>query len=138
MSSETNKPVRSAGPSSLSSRAVKSYESMLVRPVLYPNVYVWYLLLAALDIMLTAVIVGAGGFEINTLADRVMIRWGMPGLVIFKFSLVVLVVAICEIVGRKKDRTGRKLAEWAVAITAIPVVVSLLQLVVVIYALNFG
>jgi len=106
------------------------------RAVLYPNVYVWYVLLASLDVMLTAVILAAGGYEMNLLADRVLHRWGLPGLVGFKFSLVLLVVAICEVVGRRNDRTGRKLAEWAVAITAIPVVVSLVQLLVLVHAIG--
>ncbi len=104
--------------------------------VLYPNVYVWYVLLASLDVMLTAVIVAAGGHEVNSLADRVLGRWGLPGLVVFKFSLVLLVVAICEVVGRRNDRTGRKLAEWAVAITAIPVVVSLVQLLALVHIIG--
>ena len=102
--------------------------SSLIRPVLYPNVYVWYVLLASLDVMLTCAVLWAGGRELNTLADRVIDRWGLPGLVTFKFLLVLFVVGICEVVGRRNDRTGRRLAEWAVAITAIPVVLSLLQL----------
>ena len=106
------------------------------RAVLYPNVYVWYVLLASLDVMLTTVILAAGGYEMNSLADRVLGRWGLPGLVVFKFSLVLLVVAICEVVGRRNDRTGRKLAEWAVAITAIPVVVSLVQLLALVHVIG--
>jgi len=106
------------------------------RGVLYPNVYVWYVLLASLDVMLTAVIVAAGGHEMNSLADRVLGRWGLPGLVVFKFSLVLVVVAICEVVGRRNDRKGRKLAEWAVAITAIPVVVSLVQLLALVHIIG--
>ncbi|MBN1342975.1 MAG: hypothetical protein JXQ73_09870 [Phycisphaerae bacterium] len=99
----------------------------------YPNIYVWYVLLSALDIMLTALIMAAGGSEINSVADRIMGFWGLPGLTAFKFAVVILVVSICEIVGRKNDRTGRRLAEWAVAITAIPVVVSLVQLLVLVH-----
>ena len=96
---------------------------------LYPNVYVWYVFFASLDIMLTWVVLHAGGDELNFLADRIIERWGLPGLVTFKFTLVMLVVGICEIVGRRHPARGRKLAEWAVAITVIPVAIALLQLV---------
>ncbi len=117
-----------------SDRPGPSGRSAFIRPVLYPNVYVWYVLLSALDIMLTATIMAAGGYELNTLADRVVLRWGLLGLIVFKFSLVVLVVSICEFVGRRRPGAGRKLAEWSVAVTAIPVVVSTVQLLAVIYA----
>lgn len=101
--------------------------------VLYANAYVWYVLLASLDIMLTTVIMAADGHELNSVADRVIQRWGLPGLVVFKFAFVLLVIFICEIVGRRNDKTGRRLAEWSVAITAIPVVISIVQLLVLVY-----
>jgi hypothetical protein len=113
-------------------------ESVWSRAVLYPNVYVWYMLLSALDIMLTCAILVFGGYEVNTLADRVVRAWGVPGLAVFKFALVIFVVCICEIVGRRKYRTGRKLAEWSVAITAIPVVVSFIQLIAKIHGVVEG
>ena len=91
------------------------------RPVLYPNVYVWYVLLSSLDIMLTWTILHLDGVELNPLADWVIHHGGLPGMVTYKFVLVLLVVAICEVVGRLRDRIGRRLSEWAVAITAIPV-----------------
>lgn len=100
------------------------------RGVLYPHVYVWYVFLASLDIMLTWIILHLEGVELNFVADRVIERWGLPGLTAFKFGLVMLVVCICEIVGRRRDRTGRKLAEWAVAVTTIPVVLSFVQLLI--------
>jgi hypothetical protein len=98
------------------------------RPVLYPNVYVWYVLLSALDIMLTWTILHLDGVELNLLADWVIHHGGLPGMVAYKFVLVLLVVAICEVVGRRRDRVGRRLSEWAVAITAVPVGVAFAQL----------
>ena len=110
------------------------------RSVRYPNAYVWFVFLAALDVMLTYLILHpvlfargldtteSRGREANALADWIIQRWDVPGMVAFKFVLVVLVVVLCEVIGRRKDRTGRRLAEWAVAVTAIPVVVALVQM----------
>ena len=56
-------------------------------------------------------------------------RHGLFGLIGFKFCLVVLVVIMAEVIGRRKDRAGRRLAEWAIALTSIPVATSLYQLI---------
>jgi len=97
-------------------------------PVLYPTVYPWYVLMAALDIMVTWVILVLGGHELNVLADWVIQRYDLPGVVSYKFALVVLVIVVCEIVGRRRYDAGLRLARWAVALTAFPVVVGLVHL----------
>ena len=102
--------------------------SWLRRSARYPDWYAWYVLLAALDVMLTWMVLHFGGREVNVLADWVIRRWQLPGMVVYKFATVVLVVVICEVVGRRRERLGRRLAEWAVAITAVPVVLALAQL----------
>jgi hypothetical protein len=115
------------------------------RSVRYPNAYVWFVFLAALDIMLTYLILHPvlfshdpfmtepRGAETNALANWIIERWDVPGMVAFKFLLVVLVVVLCEIIGRHKEQTGRRIAEWAVAITAIPVILALIQMVFDLY-----
>jgi len=108
--------------------------------VLYPNCYTWFVLLAALDIMLTTLIIaGFEGYEVNVVADWIIAAGGLRGVVAFKFGVVIMVVLICELVGRRHVAKGRKLAEWAVAITCIPVAVALIQIAVVtIAALRAG
>lgn len=91
---------------------------------LYPQAYTWYVFLSALDLMLTWVILHLGGREVNVLADWVIARFNLPGLVAFKFLLVVLVVILCELVGRRRPGTGRRLARWAVVLSAVPVLVA--------------
>ena len=130
--------------------------SWRARPVLYPNIYVWFVFVAALDIMCTYIILHPvlfpdvlppaampttddldehfiyalepRGREVNWLAAWVIEHGGMPGKVAYKFSLVMLIVLICEVVGHQRYRLGRKLAEWSVAITAVPVVVAIVQI----------
>ena len=98
-------------------------------PMRYPNAYVWFVFLSSLDIMLTWLILSLDGLELNPLANAVVAHVGLPGMVGFKFCLAILVVVMAEVIGRRRDRAGRKLAEWAVAITTIPVVLALVQLI---------
>lgn len=93
------------------------------RAVLYPELYTWFVFLAALDLLLTWMILHADGREVNIVADWVIQRFNLPGVVLFKFIIVALVVTICEVVGRFSEPVGRKLARWAVVLTAFPVVV---------------
>ena len=99
-----------------------------VRALRYQNHYVWFVFVSAMDVMLTWVILFFGGREANHVADFVIARFGLPGLVLFKFAIVVLVVLLCEAVGRRRPGAGKSLAEWAIAITCIPVAAALYQL----------
>jgi hypothetical protein len=99
-----------------------------VPPMLYQRVYLWFVLVSALDIMFTWTILSLGGKEVNVIADAVIAHTGFSGMMIYKFCLVLLVVVICEVVGRRRRALGRILASWSVAVTAIPVVLSLIQL----------
>lgn len=105
-----------------------SRRGVLRRAALYPNIYAWFVFLSAMDIMLTCIVLYFGGTEVNVLADWVFQRWGLPGMVVYKFLLVVFVVMICEIVGRLNMPRGRRLAKWAVVVTAVPVVLAFGQL----------
>ncbi|MDX9912029.1 MAG: DUF5658 family protein [Phycisphaerales bacterium] len=99
-----------------------------LRSLLYPRLYPWYALMALLDVLVTSVTLRVGGYEANGLAAQILEFAGILGLLVFKLASVVLVIAICEVVGRRREPTARRLAEWAVAITAIPVAVGLVQL----------
>ncbi|TWT44208.1 hypothetical protein RAS1_06170 [Phycisphaerae bacterium RAS1] len=98
---------------------------MLWSPVLYPGPYTWFVFLAGLDLLLTWVILHLdGGREVNILADWVIQRFGVAGSAIYKGGLVSLVVCICEFIGRRHPQRGLRLAKWAVAVTAFPVVLA--------------
>ena len=98
--------------------------------VLYPGIYTWYVFVSALDVMFTWVLLHFGGQEVNHLANVVLQKWDLLGMVIYKFVLVVLVICICEFVGRQRIKLGQYLGEWAVGITSIPVLLAALQLIV--------
>jgi hypothetical protein len=94
----------------------------------YPNSYVWFIFFSAMDIMLTWKILEKDGEEVNPVADLVITYWGLWGAIGFKFALALFVVVTCEIVGRRRPRTGLALAAVAVAIAASPVAYSLVLL----------
>ena len=99
-----------------------------VPPMRYPSRYVWLIFLASLDIMMTWVVLHFGGAEENAFAAAVIEHKGLLGVVVFKFALVMFVIVMCEIVGRRRDKTGKRLAECGIAVTAIPVILAFLLL----------
>lgn len=92
-----------------------------VPPMLYQPAYAWSIFLSALDIMLTWFILARSGVEVNPVAREVIHAWGLPGAIAFKFALVILAIVICEVVGRRRPRTGWSLSATAAFINAIPV-----------------
>ena len=96
--------------------------------LLYPLTYATFVVFATLDIVLTWVILLMGGNELNWIAAWIIRRFDLPGVVVYKFALLVGVVVICELIGRRNRMTGQKLALWAVAISAFPVALAALLL----------
>jgi len=89
--------------------------------VRYPTLYLWLVFLSSLDVILTRVILFFGGIEVNPIADRVIEEFGVPGMSLFKFSIVAFVIVICEFVASRRPKVGRNLALAAVLITCVPV-----------------
>jgi len=52
----------------------------------------------------------------------VICEWGLPGAVGFKFSLMLFVIVLCEVISRIRPRTGRALAIASVLVSASPAV----------------
>jgi hypothetical protein len=95
--------------------------NLLTRHMRYPNSYVWLLLFSSMDIMLTWVILLFGGSEVNPIARQVIDLFGLPGMIIYKFALIVFFIAICEVVGTLRDSTGWLLSKFSVMIACVPV-----------------
>lgn len=102
--------------------------------VLFPDHYCWYLLACTIDLVLTNTLLNHfGGIEVNGLAAGIIEAGGFWGLIAFKMATAVLVISICEHIGRSRTSTAKRVAEWAIAISAIPSVLSLTQLGFVAY-----
>lgn len=100
----------------------------LTRPVLYPAIYPWVVLLAVLDIVLTWTVLRLGGWEVNGIAARVIDRWDVWGMIALKFAVIVLVLMICEYVGRRRPGMGLAVAVMAGVLNTVPVVAATGQL----------
>ena len=101
------------------------------RHVLYPDRYAWYVLASSLDIMVTVtVLVHLGAREVNTFAQWSIERFGTWGLIGLKFLSVIVVVAICEHIGRRKPRLGATLATAAILLSLVPVFAAITQVIV--------
>ncbi len=115
-------------------------EHVARRPVLYPNQYCWFLLLSALDIMLTHTILEKfhefGGRELNTFADWVIGKAGLWGAIGLKTFSVVVVVLGLEYIGRRRPALGLTLVHCLLAMAVVPVFVALVQLAWVAFSPN--
>jgi len=87
----------------------------------HQNAYAWFVFLSAMDLMLTWIILHSNGREVNPVADWVVTTLDLWGLVGFKFSLVVLVVVLCEMIGPHRPALAQFVSCFAVIITAVPV-----------------
>ncbi len=90
----------------------------------YGDAYAWFVLVSTLDLLLTCVVLSLGGREVNAIARFVLERWSLAGMTGYKFTLVILVVCLCEVIGHYEPRTGRRLAWFGVAVTSVPVLVA--------------
>ncbi len=111
----------------------KSNRFPLLRAARYPQAYVWFIFVSALDLMMTWVVLYFGGREVNVLADYILDRWALPGMVVYKFALVVFVIFICEVVGHYRPRLGRRLSVFAVLITLVPVIIAFTHLLAAVH-----
>jgi hypothetical protein len=96
--------------------------------MLFPHEHLLFVFVSSLDILFTLLILWLGGVEVNPIAAAVLAVHGFNGMILFKYTLVVLVVLICEVVGRHRRRTGRGLARIAIVITCVPVFLACAQL----------
>jgi hypothetical protein len=97
--------------------------------VLYPDRYVWYVFVSAMDIMVTVmVLIHLRMQEANTFAQWSIDHFGTWGLIGLKFLSVILVVLICEYIGRRSYRRGKRLATIAIGLSLIPITAAIVQI----------
>jgi uncharacterized membrane protein len=93
--------------------------------VQFPNLYTWFVFLSALDVMFTWIVLHFGGIEANQLANWFFRQWGLWGMIVLKFSVVVFVLILCEFMARRDRATARRIAIWGVVLNALPVITAI-------------
>ncbi len=97
-------------------------------PVLYPDRYLWYVLASVMDIVVTVtVLVHYSAREVNSIAQASIEMFDTWGLIGLKFLTLIIVVLICEYIGRRNERLGRMLATIAIAASLMPVMAATTQ-----------
>lgn len=104
------------------------HRSLLTSPVALPDHCVWYVLLSALDIMLTWVVLSAGGYEVNHVAAMVIDSFGLAGAVLLKMVTVAFVLGVIQLAARSDAKLARTIAMFAVGVSAFPVFSAAFQL----------
>lgn len=97
----------------------------------------WFVLAGALDVVMTFLLLrfSAEGqtrskiIESNPVAQWVLARWGMPGLVSFKIFMTALVVVIAEFIGAVRPQLARTLLWGGTLIVGAVVAYSMRMLV---------
>ena len=85
----------------------------------------WFILVNALDVFMTIILLNLEDFrESNLIANLVLERWGMRGMVYFKFGIVAFITVVAQIAATKSLALGRGLLNFGTFVTACVVVYS--------------
>ena len=84
-------------------------QNILILKLKFHTEYALFIVLNMLDVFLTMLIIGRGGVEVNPLARWFLMHTGKAGFLIYKIVLMLFVIALCELVARKRKRVARLL-----------------------------
>lgn len=85
-----------------------------------------FILLSAFDVFMTYILLSMDNFiESNGLANMILIRFGFKGMVYFKFSVVLVVVIIAQIIATRRIQTAQRLLYAGSFITLCVVIYSM-------------
>ena len=89
-----------------------------------------FVVVSALDLMMTSLLLRQPHFtEANPVALLFLSRWGLPGMVWFKFGMVAFVTALTQTIARHRPETARRLLDFATVICAAVVIYGLMLFV---------
>ena len=96
----------------------------------------WLVIASVLDFMLTFVILGLGGLEVNPTALAVIQSGGFQLLIIYKFSLLCIIITICEGLRKRDEAKSQMLVRLALMVWFIPPAFASLQIFLLILTLS--
>ena len=94
---------------------------LLLSPCRFLPLHRWFLSLALLDAILTTLVLSRGGEELNSLARAILETSGLAGMFLFKLALVVLILVLIELIGRRCQSAARMIALLAIAANTVAV-----------------
>ncbi len=106
---------------------------ILRRPMLYDEPLKWFIFLSVMDLLFTCIVLRFGGIEVNWIARKFLETWDLYGLLGFKLAMVILIILLCDFVGRRNKERGRFIAFTAVGLTSIPVILAIVQLLLFVH-----
>lgn len=87
----------------------------------YPQLWVWLLTFAALDVVVTSAVLRIGGSELNVIALAVIEGAGLAGMVLLKLAGTLTVLTIGEYVARTRATLARRLLVCAISVNILAV-----------------
>lgn len=104
----------------------------LNRLVLYSDVYLWLCLGVFLDVLIAGTLPVMGlRYGIPLFSHRLYayLGAGTVGQLLYRVCLLIMMVLICEEIGRRRPVTGRRVADFFAVVCWVPVVVGVVQMV---------
>ncbi|WP_240928108.1 DUF5658 family protein [Thalassoroseus pseudoceratinae] len=84
-----------------------------------------YVFVSALDVFMTYILMRTGTFqEGNPVARYFFDRWGMKGMIYFKFGMVAFVLVLAQIIATKRPKVAEYLIKFATLVVGGVVVYS--------------
>ena len=104
----------------------KKPSSLLSGPLPLETETVWFLLVSALDVVMTYLLIRQPGFtEGNPVAAFFINHWGIKGMVYYKFFMVAFISVITQIIARKREDIAARVLQFATVVVGGVVVYSL-------------
>lgn len=92
----------------------------------FENEITLYIFVSALDVFMTYILMRTGIFqEGNPVARYFFDRWGMKGMIYFKFGMVAFVIVLAQIIATKRPRAAEYLFKFATLVVGGVVMYSL-------------
>ena len=97
---------------------------MAKRPFFFQRVHdesatTLFILVSALDVFMTYLMVTQGRFvESNPVAAFFLHRWGLKGLIYFKFAVTAFVCVLTQVIGSKRPETAKRVLQLSTVIVS--------------------
>jgi len=103
----------------MSENKPKKKKNVLIRQVLFPTEYGLFIAANLLDLFLTMVFIRYGAGEANPFARWVILNAGKTAFAAYKLVLMLFVIGLCELVGRRRKGLARLLIWFGIVVTAL-------------------